>query len=74
MCNLVLVQLCNGVAECCSYMMLYSGVFQLCRGKRHLWDPGESLVRLAGRGAVQRAGLKDQREGIFTQVRAANDA
>ena len=27
--NLVLVQLCNGVAECWSYMMLYSDVFQL---------------------------------------------
>ena len=25
-------------------------------GKRHLWDPGESLLRLAGRGAAQRVG------------------
>ena len=51
-----------------------AGFVPPCRGKRHLWDPGESLLRLAGRGAAQRAGLKDQREGIFTQVRAANDA
>ena len=47
---------------------------QRCQGKRHLWDPGESLLQLAGRGVAQRAGLKGQREGFFTQVWAANDA
>ena len=41
-------------------------------GERHLWDHRESLVRLAGRGAVERAGLEDQRGGI--QVRSASDA
>ena len=28
--------------------------------------PGNPFLRLAGRGAAQRAGLKDQRGGIFT--------
>jgi hypothetical protein len=35
--NLVLVQLCNGVAECWSYMMLYSDVFQLWNHASLIW-------------------------------------
>ena len=35
--NLVLVQLCNGVAECWSYIMLYSDVFQLWNPASLIW-------------------------------------
>ena len=35
--NLVPVQLCNGVAECWSYIMLYSDVFQLWNSASIIW-------------------------------------
>ena len=35
--NLLLVQLCNGVAECWSYIMLYSDVFQLWNPASLIW-------------------------------------
>ena len=35
--KLVLVQLCNGVAECWSYIMLYSDVFQLWNPASLIW-------------------------------------
>ena len=35
--NLVMVQLCNGVAECWSYIMTYSDVFQLWNPASLIW-------------------------------------
>ena len=35
--NLLLVQFCNGVAECWSYIMLYSDVFQLWNHASLIW-------------------------------------
>ena len=35
--------------------------------ERHLWDHGEFLLRLPGRGAVKRAGLEDQRGGVLSR-------
>ena len=35
--NLLLVQLCNGVAECWSYIMLYSDVFLLWNSASLIW-------------------------------------
>ena len=53
----------------------------LCRGSgtTPMGSLEESLLRFVGRGVAQRAGLEDQRGGsggggIFTPVRAANDA
>ena len=36
-------------------------------GERHLWDHRESLLQLAGRGVMERAGLEDQRRGILSR-------